>query len=96
MGKFDIKMRKAPDKLVVHVAGVIDEDVDFAQFNITGNPAVEVELGGLKSINSCGIREWIKWIGTAGSAQISLSNCPKVIVDQITYGGRIFTINRPE
>lgn len=76
-------MEKASDKLVVKMAGVIDEDVDFSQFNIKGSPAIEVELSGLKAINSCGIREWIKWMGTAGSAGISFSNCPKVIVDQI-------------
>lgn len=83
MGKVDVKMQKAGEKLTVHMAGIIDEDVDFSQFNISGNQDIEVELGGLKSINSCGIREWIKWIGTAGNAQISFVNCPKVIVDQI-------------
>ncbi|MNL21183.1 hypothetical protein D3C87_1424610 [compost metagenome] len=42
-----------------------------------------MELEGVKSINSCGIREWIKWMGTASGAQIVFKNCPKVIVDQI-------------
>lgn len=83
MSKVDVKLQKAGEKLTVQMAGIIDEDVDFSLFNIAGNKAIEVELGGLKSINSCGIREWIKWIGTAGNAQISFVNCPKVIVDQI-------------
>lgn len=83
MGKVDVKIQKAGEKLTIQLAGTIDEDVDFTQFNITGSPAIEVELGGLKSINSCGIREWIKWIGTAADAKISFVNCPKVIVDQI-------------
>lgn len=83
MGKLDVKMNKAADKLVVQMAGAIDEDVDFNQYSLAGNQQVEVELAGLKSINSCGIREWIKWMGTAGSAAITFSNCPKVIVDQI-------------
>lgn len=83
MGKLDVKMDKTPEKLVVRMAGTIDEDVDFSQFNLAGSPAIDVELSGLKSINSCGIREWIKWMGTASGAQISFSNCPKVIVDQI-------------
>lgn len=83
MGKVDVKMNKSADKLTVQMAGTIDEDIDFSQYNISGNSAIEVELGGLKSINSCGIREWIKWMGTAGGAQISFVNCPKVIVDQI-------------
>ncbi|MGZ3768968.1 MAG: hypothetical protein ACXVCP_05710 [Bdellovibrio sp.] len=83
MGKFDVKMSKAADKLTVQVAGIIDEDVDFSQYNLAGNPAVVFELAGLKSINSCGIREWIKWMGSAEGMKVSFSNCPKVIVDQI-------------
>ncbi|MGZ3773083.1 MAG: hypothetical protein ACXVCY_03495 [Pseudobdellovibrionaceae bacterium] len=83
MGKFDVKMNKGVDKVNVQVTGTIDEDVDFSQYNLTGCSDINIELGGLKSINSCGIREWIKWMGTAGSAKIVFSNCPKVIVDQI-------------
>lgn len=82
MGKFDVKMNKTADKLTVQVVGIIDEDVDFSQYNLTGHQVIDVELGGLKSINSCGIREWIKWMGSA-AGKISFSNCPKVIVDQI-------------
>lgn len=83
MGKLDIKMAKASDKLVVQMTGVIDEDVDFSQYNLSGSPAIEVELSGLRSINSCGIREWIKWMGSTEGSAVSLKNCPKVIVDQI-------------
>lgn len=83
MGKLDVKLNKTPEKLTVQMAGTIDEDVDFSQFNLAGHQMIEVELSGLKSINSCGIREWIKWMGTAGGAKIAFNNCPKVIVDQI-------------
>lgn len=83
MGKADVKVEKGNGKVTVQVAGTIDEDIDFSQFSIAGQPEVELDLGGIKSINSCGIREWIKWVGTAGSAKISYVNCPKVIVDQI-------------
>ncbi|WP_413581927.1 hypothetical protein [Bdellovibrio sp. HCB288] len=83
MSKLDVKMNKASDKLSVQMTGTIDEDVDFAQFDLGGNQQIEMELAGVKSINSCGIREWIKWMGTAGAANITFANCPKVIVDQI-------------
>ncbi len=82
MSKFDIKLGNNGDKLQVKVVGVIDEDVDFTVYPLKGSQ-IEVDLKDLKSINSCGIREWIKWMGTASAAQISLHNCPKVIVDQI-------------
>lgn len=82
MNKFDIKLNDNGGALQVKVVGIIDEDVDFAGFPLQGQQ-IEFDLKDLKSINSCGIREWIKWMGTASNAKISLHNCPKVIVDQI-------------
>lgn len=79
----DVKINKDGNKLVVDLQGVIDEDADFSQVKIADAPTVELRMEALKSINSCGIREWIKWVGTASNAQIVYSQCPKVIVDQI-------------
>lgn len=83
MGKLEVKMNKAGDQLSIHMNGIIDEDVDFTQFNLSGNQKIQLDLSGIRSINSCGIREWIKWIGTASGAAIVYDQCPKVIVDQI-------------
>jgi hypothetical protein len=83
MAKFDIKIDKAGEKYNVVLAGSIDEDVDFTQVNLAGAGQIEIEMADLKSINSCGIREWIKWLGTAPAANITFKECPKVIVDQI-------------
>jgi len=83
MGKYEIKIEKAGTTFKVKVIGIIDEDVDFNSQSLAGATAVELNLESIKSINSCGIREWIKWIGTAGGASVSYSLCPKIIVDQI-------------
>lgn len=83
MGKLDVKLNKDGGKLIVEMQGVIDEDADFSQIKISDSQTVELRMEALKSINSCGIREWIKWVGTAAEAQIVYSKCPKVIVDQI-------------
>lgn len=83
MGKLEAKATKEGAKLNLNIAGTIDEDADFSQIPIAGNSEIELNLQNLKSINSCGIREWIQWMGTAGSAKITFSLCPKVIVDQI-------------
>lgn len=83
MGKLEIKMNKAGNKVSIQLGGTIDEDVDFSQYSLNGSEQIDLELAGIKSINSCGIREWIKWMGTASGAQISFNQCPKVIVDQI-------------
>lgn len=83
MGKLDVKMNKAGEKLNIQMAGTIDEDADFSQFQVTGAKQIEIDLAAVKSINSCGIREWIKWIGGGAGATIVYNQCPKVIVDQI-------------
>lgn len=83
MAKFDLKIDKQGNDLKVTVKGTIDEDVDFAPHSLSGATSIDFNLGELKSINSCGIRDWIKWMGTAGSAQIRYHECPKIIVDQI-------------
>ena len=83
MGKLDVKMNKAGEKLNIHMAGTIDEDADFSQFQVGGAKQIEIDLSAVKSINSCGIREWIKWIGGGSGASIVYNQCPKVIVDQI-------------
>lgn len=83
MGKYEIKVEKAGTQYKVSVAGVIDEDVDFTAHSLDGAGQVEFQLKDVKSINSCGIREWIKWIGTAKTAPVVYHECPKIIVDQI-------------
>lgn len=83
MSKFEVKIDKASPQFKVSVSGVIDEDVDFNAYSLSGATGVDFQLGGIKSINSCGIREWIKWVGTAGSAKVTYNQCPKIIVDQI-------------
>lgn len=83
MAKFEIAVDKSSPEFKVSIAGTIDEDVDFTPYALAGANSVEVQLGNVKSINSCGIREWIKWIGTAGTAKVTYNECPKIIVDQI-------------
>lgn len=88
MSKWEIKVDKSGTGVSgalfkVQVTGIIDEDTDFRPFDLNGASTVEINIDGVKSINSCGIREWIKWISTAGGATIQYQQCPKVIVDQI-------------
>ena len=83
MGKLDFKIDKNSGNLNIHMAGTIDEDVDFSQLNLGEAQEIDLELSGVKSINSCGIREWIKWMATNKNAKIKFNQCPKVIVDQI-------------
>ena len=83
MSKFELKIDKSNPEYKVKIAGVIDEDADFGPHDLSGAAKVIVDTGSVKSINSCGIREWIKWIGTAGDVGVEYFECPKIIVDQI-------------
>ncbi|MBL7670364.1 MAG: hypothetical protein JNM39_07745 [Bdellovibrionaceae bacterium] len=83
MGKFESKVDREGVDVLVSLGGVIDEDVDFSQLNVAGAEKVSVDFSGVKSINSCGIREWMKWIASLKTAEVTYVKCPKVIIDQI-------------
>ena len=84
MGQFKADKSQSGSETVVKLAGHIDEDATFANLDLAGTNKVVIDLDGVTAINSCGIREWIKWIRTApASTPVTYKNCPKVIVDQI-------------
>lgn len=83
MGKFDSKVNREGTETLISLGGVIDEDADFSQLNVAGAEKVSVDFGGVKSINSCGIREWMKWIALLKTVEVNYVKCPKVIIDQI-------------
>ncbi len=84
MGQFNAKKNKNGGEIDVIFAGHIDEDAQFSDLDLGGSSKVIVDLENVSAINSCGIREWIKWIRTApASATIIYRKCPKIIVDQI-------------
>lgn len=83
MSKFQSKMDRQGSKLTLQIGGVIDEDADFSTLPLSGAQEIYIDMDAIKSINSCGIREWIKWIGAGSSAKVVYAKCPKVIVDQM-------------
>lgn len=84
MGQFSATKEQSGSELKVTLAGHVDEDATFGTVDLSGASKVIIELEGVTAINSCGIREWIKWIRTAPpTAGFVYRNCPKVIVDQI-------------
>lgn len=82
MAKFECKIEKNGTSYAVILSGVIDEDADFAPHSLAAASDVIVNCDGIKSINSCGIRDWINWI-SAAKGSVVYDNCPKIIVDQV-------------
>lgn len=83
VSKFEIKLDRSGPVVKVTMIGIIDEDVDFSKYKLEGAEQVVIEMEHIKSINSCGIREWIRWINEVPNATVEYHLCPKIIIDQI-------------
>jgi hypothetical protein len=81
---FAINSKVEGATVMVSVTGNVDEDAGFQPVDVGTATAVVLDLNGVTAINSVGIREWIKWVKAfPPTAQLSVRNCPKIIVDQI-------------
>lgn len=65
---------------VFFVSGDITEACDLSKTKFPKGP-VKFDLGGVRTINSCGVREWIGWINKLTIQPIYL-NCPQAVVMQ--------------
>jgi hypothetical protein len=84
MSAFKVVESRKESSLDLRVFGTLDEDAKLPNINFAFVTNINVDFGGLTSINSCGIRDWIKWIShVKPSTKITYSTCPKIIVDQI-------------
>ena len=83
MSNLNITVNDETDTHIIKFEGVIDEDVVFTPYDNFSKPNIIVDLEEVKSINSCGIREWIKWFRGLPNESLIFKNCPKVIIDQV-------------
>ena len=60
--------------------GSIDEDAALDKVKISNRKNVVMDVGKIESINSCGGREWVKWI-RAIDAKVEFVNCSSVFLD---------------
>lgn len=67
----------------VALEGVIDEDANFDKIKSLGMNQFIFDFNNVSMINSCGIREWIKYLDGLGSASITYINCPQIIIEQV-------------
>ena len=78
-----IKVQQNAGKTQIDIIGSIDENFNQFTKDVPKSGEVEFSLQALKSINSTGIREWIKLMQSIPGTQISFSNCPKIFIDQV-------------
>lgn len=70
----------------IRLVGSVDshalENIEFPAPK--GTKVVEIDLSGVRTINSIGIRAWINWIGTApAGAAITLHRCSLPVMLQV-------------
>ncbi len=82
----DFKAHEKPDgeNLVLTFEGVIDEEVKFPNVDAVKFKQVQIDLKGVRSINSVGIREWLNWIRPVSTvSQVVFIKTPKALVFQM-------------
>jgi anti-anti-sigma regulatory factor len=102
--KFQAAITQKDDVCYVKLSGVIDEDNGLASLvdQIPTGTAV-INVGEIERINSCGVRDWVNWLGKIekNSASIILVECSPAIVAQInlvhnfTGGGAVRSFFAP-
>ena len=83
MSRIEVKISVEGKTLKVALIGAIDETFSQSSPQIPKAVNIEFNLQGLKSINSTGIREWIKYSSSLAGSTITFINCPKVFIDQV-------------
>jgi anti-anti-sigma regulatory factor len=82
--QLEIKIEKKPEGTVVHFSGAIDEDSNFSSLDALKEEQVIFNLEKITFINSCGIREWIKYQDQMRSEiKVTYKKCPQVIIEQM-------------
>lgn len=81
--KLTINSRIAGDEVHVELIGVIDEDASFEKIRKLNMSKFIFDFNKVSMINSCGIREWIKYLQELDGANIKYINCPQIIIEQV-------------
>lgn len=90
-GKFKFEVADKGDQKVVNFHGIIDEDVDLSGIPVEKKDAYVFNFDDVKGINSCGIREWVKFSEKFDpSVKLVFQNCTQIIIEQINMVAGFF------
>lgn len=89
--KFSYEVEERPAELHLGLKGTIDEDVDFSSIPTPKKERYIFNFDGVKGINSCGIREWVRFSEKIDpSTQLVYLNCTQIIIEQINMVAGFF------
>ena len=84
--KFQATVHHRDEVTYVKLLGVIDEDNELTDLSDKIPPGTAViDLGEIERINSCGVRDWVNWLGKIekNNTNVVLVECSPAIVAQI-------------
>jgi anti-anti-sigma regulatory factor len=84
--KFNSELSSRDGVTTLKVAGVIDEDNELVSLESKlGAGATVLDLADIERINSCGVRDWVNWLGRIekNGARLVFVNCSPAIVSQL-------------
>ncbi len=83
--KFSAGIHQRDEVTFIKLGGVIDEDNELAELTEKIQPGTAIiDLAEIERINSCGVRDWVNWLGRIESeASVVLVECSPAIVAQI-------------
>lgn len=72
------------ETVVLRFVGSIDEDAALDKVKVDSGKNVIMDVGDIDAINSCGGREWVKWIRTVDNkVKLEFINCSSVFMDYV-------------
>lgn len=84
MKRLQINKQILQDELNVELIGAIDEDSEFKELLGLEQKRISFDFNQVNMINSCGIREWIKFLEKIpATTTVTYNNCPQIIIEQI-------------
>lgn len=102
--RLTVDIEEIQDISHVHLSGFIDEENSLAKVSekIKGKVVV-INTAGVKRINSCGVRDWVRWVEKLGQrgSQVYFTECSTSIMSQVnttknfTGSGRIISFFTP-
>lgn len=81
--QLSINVQIQGDTANIELSGTINEDAQFDKIQSLNLKNYIFNFDKINLINSCGIRDWIKFLQSLGPVQISYENCPQIIIEQI-------------
>jgi hypothetical protein len=68
---------------VITLRGEINENADFSELAAQLAGDVDLDLGGISRINSCGVREWVNFVRDLKVTSLRFARCSPTVVLQL-------------